>query len=256
MGLQAIIFDVDGTVAETADLHRSAFNLTFKEFELGWHWDREIFSQLTPVEFTLPKLRLFSLATQRTGQAHIPTHELLAKIAARKVQIFCRLVRDRPVRLRPGVARLMNEARHEGLALTAVSTSSRVETETLISEILGFPALGWFDGIHTSEDAGVPSAVKKLYRKALHDLGISGNRAVAIDDSETGCYAAAENGIKSIATPSLYTSSHLFESAELIVSDLGDPNAPYTKIKGGHLDHSFVSVSTLQKLNSPNSAAA
>ena len=256
MGLQALIFDVDGTVAETADLHRAAFNRAFEEHGLSWHWDREIYSQLTPIDFTLPKLRLFSVAAKRTGHTHVPTYECLARIAARKAQIFCRSVQSGAARLRPGVARLMNEARHEGISLAAVSTSTRAETEALISAILGFHALGWFSSLQVAENAGVPAAKRTLYRAALDDMGISGRRAVAIEYSEGGASAAANCGISVIATPGLYPSSNPFTHARLSVSDLGQPAEPFTVLKGDSKHHAFVSPALLRDISSPKAAAA
>ncbi len=256
MGLQAIIFDVDGTVAETADLHRAAFNRVFQEHGLSWHWDREIFSQLSPVEFSLPKLRLFSAATRRSGQGRAPCHSDLAKIAQRKAQIYCQLVRDGAAHLRPGVARLVQEALHEGLSLGAVSTSTRVETQTLLSATLGFQNLASFTSLKTAEDARVPAAERSLYQAVLEDFGIKGHRAIAIDDSARGAAAAAYNGIPALATPSMYTASNHFEHAALTLSDLGHPAEPFTVISGNAYGHTCVSPALLREIAEPKAAAA
>lgn len=256
MGLQALIFDVDGTVAETADLHRAAFNRAFDEHGIGWHWDREIYSNLMPVEFTLPKLRLFALATQRSGHGHVPNFELLAKIAARKARLFADAVREGAARLRPGVARLMVEAQHQGLTLAAVSTSSRAETEALLSATLGFSALGWFSSLKTSENASLPNDAHALYQAVLKDLAIEGCRAIAIDDSGSGAQAAAACGIIVVATPGIYTSSNRFEMAGLVVSDLGQPAEPFTVLKGNPKGHPCVSPAMLREIMSPSAAAA
>ncbi len=256
MGLQAIIFDVDGTVAETADLHRAAFNRAFQEHGLSWHWDREIYSQLTPVEFTIPKLRLFSIAARQSGTAQIANTELLAKIAARKAHIFCNLVREGAAQLRPGVARLMQEAQHEGIMLAAVCTSSRTEAQALLSATLGFHSLGWFTCLKTAEDAGLPPSERKLYQAVLDELGIKGRRAVAIDDSATGTTAAARCGLSVLATPSLYTASNPFDMAALTVSDLGHPADGFSVIKGETNQHGFVSPALLREIIAPKKAAA
>lgn len=256
MGIQALIFDVDGTVAETADLHRAAFNRAFDEHGLDWHWDREIYSQLTPIEFTLPKLRLFSIAAKRSGHAYSPNHEQLAKIAIRKAQLFCSALREADIRLRPGVARVLRESRHAGLSLAAVSTSTRVETQALLTATLGFHTMGWFTCLKTSEDAGIPANTKSLYRAVLNDLGIKGRRAVAIDDSEVGATAASHCGLNVIAAPSMYTASGNFGAAALTISDLGQPAEPFTLINGCAHGHGWVSPSLLRNIASPKAAAA
>jgi len=256
MGLQALIFDVDGTVAETADLHRAAFNEAFAELGIGWHWDRAIYSQLAPVAFDLPKLRLFALATRRVGAAHVPSATKLAAIASRKAQLYCKSVRQGAARLRPGVARLINEARFDGLSIAAVSTSSRAETEALISATLGFHSLGWFNNIQTSENAGAPSCIATLYRLSLGEMGISPDRAIAIGDSETSNSAAARSGLKTIVTPSLYTSSNRFIDAALVISDLGQPNQPFTVLRGETSGQGFVTPALLHQILAPKAAAA
>ncbi len=256
MGLQALIFDVDGAVAETADLHRAAFNRAFQEHGLGWHWDRAIFSQLMPVEFALPKLRLFAMAAQQAGQAPMPDQSALAGIAAAKARIYCRMAREGTALLRPGVARLLQEAHAEGILLAAVSTSTRAEAQTLLSATLGFHTMGWFVSLKTAEDAPAQARERALYRAVLDDLGIKGRRAVAIDDSATGALAASQCGISVIATPGLYTASNGFDMAALTLSDLGHPAEPFSVISGDSLGHSFVSPALLRAIISPSAAAA
>ena len=256
MGLQAIIFDVDGTVAETADFHRAAFNRAFAEHGLSWHWDREIFSQLAPVEFSLPKLRLFSVAMRRSGGGDVPSHSALSKITKRKAQIYCQMVREGAAHLRPGVARLMQEALHEGLSVGAVSTSSRTETQALLIATLGFHNMHWITSLRTAEDARVPAAERSLYKAVLDDFGILGRRAFAIDDSASGALGAARNGIPVLATPSMYTASNPFESATLTLSDLGQPAEPFTVISGEAYGHPYVSPALLRALSAQKSKAA
>jgi len=256
MGLQALIFDVDGTVAETADLHRAAFNRAFEAHGLSWHWDREIYSQLAPVEFSLPKLRLFSVASRRSGQGSVPNHADLAKIAALKSKIYCQMLREGAAHLRPGVTRLMKEALHEGLTLGAVSTSTRVETQALLTAILGFHNLSWISSLKTAEDATLNTAERSLYQGVLDELGIQGHRAIAIDDSASGAAAATKNGISVLATPSMYTSSNRFESAALTLSDLGQPAEPFTVISGSAHGHPYVCPALLREIALPKAAAA
>jgi beta-phosphoglucomutase-like phosphatase (HAD superfamily) len=256
MGLQAIIFDVDGTVAETADLHRAAFNRAFQQHGLAWHWDREIYSQLFPVEFTLPKLRLFAAAMRRSSNAQGPSHATLAGIAALKAQIYCRLLQKHGAPLRPGVVRLLKEARHEGVLLAAVSTSSRTETRALLGATLGFQALSWFSSLKTAEHATVPAAGRALYQAVLQDFGIEGHRAVAIEDSASGANAAINSGIPVLITPSLYTASTRFTAAALTVSDLGQPAEPFTVISGDPHGHVYACPALLRKISAPKAAAA
>ncbi len=256
MGIQALIFDVDGTVAETADLHRAAFNRAFQEQGLSWHWDRAIYSQLAPVEFSLAKLRLFAMAARQSGHSHAPAHTELAKIAALKTQFYCQMVRAGAAHLRPGVARLMQEAMHDGLALGAVSTSTRAETQTLLAAILGFHGMGWFSSLKTAENANVHRAERSLYQAVLEDLGIDGTRAIAVEDSASGAKAAQRCGLSVLVAPGMYTASNRFAPNTLIVSDLGQPAAPFSVISGDAGNHPYVSLALLREIAGPKAAAA
>ena len=46
MKLKGIIFDVDGTIADTEDIHRQAFNKAFSEFNIDLHWSKEKYHEL------------------------------------------------------------------------------------------------------------------------------------------------------------------------------------------------------------------
>jgi len=256
MELQAIIFDVDGTVAETADLHRAAFNRAFDEHGLSWHWDREIYSQLAPVEFSLAKLRLFAAATRQSGYQHGPSHTDIVKISTRKAQIFCQMAREGKARLRPGVARLMQESLHEGLLLGAVSTSSRAETHALLSATLGFQGIGWITSLKTAEDTPIDASKRPLFQSVLDDFAIQPHRAVAIDDSVKGANSAVRAGIAVLVTPSMYTASHRFEMASVTLSDLGHPTEPFTVINGETMGHTCVSPAMLRQIIGLKAAAA
>ena len=256
MGLQALIFDVDGTVAETADIHRVAFNRAFEAQGLGWHWDREIYSQLSPVEFTLPKLRLFSVASRRCGHGKVPDHAGLAKIAALKSKIYCQMLREGAAHLRPGVARLMKEALHEGLTLGAVSTSTRVETQALLTAVLGFENLSWITSLKTAGKVALHTAERSLYRAVLDDLGLEGHQAISRLLLRGPFWTRQRNGLPVLATPSMYTSSNQFESAALTLSDLGQPAEPFTAISGRAHGHAYVCPALLREIALPKAVAA
>ncbi len=256
MDIQAIIFDVDGTVAETADLHRAAYNRAFQEHGLSWHWDREIYSQLVPVEFTLSKLRLFASAVRQSGRGHAPSATELAQIAALKARAYCHLLRQGRARLRPGVARLMKEAQHAGMALGAVSTSTRAETQALLSVTLGFHGMGWFSSLKTAENANIYAPERSLYQAVLDDFCIDGARAVAIDDSASGAEGSARCGLSCVITPSLYTASNRFNPDALVLSDLGEPAAPFTEISGELDGYSYVTPTLIRAMARPKAAAA
>ncbi|MEQ1667561.1 MAG: HAD family hydrolase, partial [Sulfuriferula sp.] len=60
MTLQALIFDVDGTLADTErDGHRVAFNAAFREFGLDWNWDVALYGELLAVTGGKERMRYY-----------------------------------------------------------------------------------------------------------------------------------------------------------------------------------------------------
>nr|WP_272945758.1 HAD family hydrolase [Pseudooceanicola atlanticus] len=47
--MKALIFDVDGTLAETEEAHRAAFNRAFAAQGLDWHWNQATYGRLLAV---------------------------------------------------------------------------------------------------------------------------------------------------------------------------------------------------------------
>ncbi|MGO9592291.1 MAG: HAD hydrolase-like protein [Steroidobacteraceae bacterium] len=59
MNIKAIIFDVDGTLADTEDAHRIAFNKTFAENHLNWNWDVALYDKLLKVTGGKERIKYF-----------------------------------------------------------------------------------------------------------------------------------------------------------------------------------------------------
>ena len=57
--LKAVIFDVDGTLAETEEVHREAFNTVFEQVGLGWFWSSEEYCELLKVFGGKERIRHF-----------------------------------------------------------------------------------------------------------------------------------------------------------------------------------------------------
>ena len=57
MTLRALVFDVDGTLADTESLHLRAFNRAFEEAGFHWHWDDATYDRLLEVEGGLARIR-------------------------------------------------------------------------------------------------------------------------------------------------------------------------------------------------------
>jgi beta-phosphoglucomutase-like phosphatase (HAD superfamily) len=115
--LKALVFDVDGTLAETEELHRRAFNEAFEEAGIDWMWSRDLYREL--LSTTGGRERIFVYAERVGAEVDAPA------LHARKTRIYGEMVRSGVVNLRPGVVRLVERAKSERLALAIGTTTSR-----------------------------------------------------------------------------------------------------------------------------------
>ncbi len=214
---RAIIFDVDGTLAETEEAHRRAFNQAFAEAGLPWCW--------SPADYT-------ALLTTTGGRERIGRHAIetgttldataIAALHIRKNAIYADLVAQGQVLARPGIARLIGEARHHGIALAIATTTSRSNLTALLECVFAPDAPDWFAAIVTGEDVAAKKPAPDAYLAALSALGLTASDCVAIEDSRNGLDAARACGIATIVTPSLYTATESFPGAAMVCASLDD----------------------------------
>ncbi len=195
--MKALIFDIDGTLAETEELHRTAFNAAFVAFALGWHWDRETYRDLLTT--TGGKERIARYAHEMHAGA-VP----VALLHAEKTHLFAKRVRE-GIRLRPGIRELMAQARAEGLRLAAATTTSPENVEALCRAAFGQPAGEVFDVIVAGDMVAAKKPAPDVYLQALEELGVSPDEAIAFEDSRNGVRAARMAGVPVILSRGIYT---------------------------------------------------
>lgn len=245
----ALIFNADGTISETDEIHRRAFNLAFQDFDLGWHWSQSVYSRLINTLTNQAKIMSFVQSYRPEEAFKLDDGGLLKSVMERKNELYLDMIEAGSARLRPGVSRLIKEARVAGVKLAIVSLSSRRDFECVLQNHFGIGALSVFDAIITSEDIDVAQRprtnMSAIYSKVLHSLGVVAERTFAVEAREPGTEAARNLGLNVIATPGLYTSSSRFQAADLVLSDLGHPAAPFQIIRGRAGAHHFVSIEAL-----------
>jgi HAD superfamily hydrolase (TIGR01509 family) len=223
--LRAIIFDVDGTLADTErDGHRVAFNRTFAEAGLPWYWDVVRYGQLLAVAGGRERLLHF-IETSAPEIPHARRDALARELHQRKTAHYARRVEAGQVRLRPGVARLIGEAHAAGVMLAIATTTSRVNVDALLARTLPAEA-GWFQVIVTAEDAPSKKPDPQVYRRALARLSLPAEECVAIEDSAIGLRAALGAGISTLVTANDYSRDQDFTSALAVLDDLEQVDVP------------------------------
>lgn len=220
-GLRALIFDVDGTLADTERHgHRVAFNLAFQEAGVPVHLDELEYQQLLVVGGGRERLLYYFAQHPELVEAE-HTASLAAELHQRKTRIYTELVRGGAIPFRPGVERLLQEGRELGLRLAVATTSHPHAATALIESNLGGSAHAWFDPLLAGDAVARKKPDPSIYALALTQLNLPASACLVIEDSRNGLLAALGAGLGCIVTVNSYTRHEDFQGAALVVSDLG-----------------------------------
>ncbi|MGZ5042028.1 MAG: HAD-IA family hydrolase [Usitatibacter sp.] len=215
--LEALVFDVDGTVAETEDLHRRAFNLAFARHGIDIAWDAREYRRLLRIAGGKERIA-HSLAEHETPR---PRAEV-AEIHATKTRFYEMMLGAEGAPWRTGVRRVMLEARRQGLRLALATTTTEANLEPLFAPVLGAAWRSNFHAIVAGDAVARKKPAPDVYVEALRRLGAHASRAVAFEDSKAGVESARAAGLAVIATPSRWLSSDDLSEADLVLEHLGD----------------------------------
>lgn len=230
MKLRALIFDVDGTLAETEELHRISFNATFAEVGLDWEWDRAMYRDLLAVTGGKERIRYYIDSFDRSVDL---APERIRQIHERKTAIYTTRMAEGALAPRPGILRLIHEAREAGVKCAIATTTSRPNIDALLQSAFASDAVSWFDAIAAGDEVARKKPAPDVYTLALERLGLAPEECLAIEDSRNGLESARAAGLDCIITVSPYTDGQDFSAALRIVDHLGDHETPNAAVEGG-----------------------
>lgn len=244
MVLKAILFDVDGTLAETEMAHLAAFNRAFAAAGLPWEWSRKDYAELLSVTGGRERIEYF---VESRG-VPVPQGFDAAALHKHKTRIYNEGFGELGVPLRPGIERLINEARDAGVAIAVATTTSRPNVDSLLASTLGQDSIGWFATMACGEDVKAKKPSAEVYEVCLERLGIRPHEAIALEDSRNGLISALAAGIPTLITPSSFTQGQDFSGALSVLSNLGEPGAPFNWLAGERIDGPTLDLADLQGL--------
>lgn len=230
--IKALIFDQDGVIIDTErDGHRVAFNQTFKEFGFDFQWDVEKYHELLQVAGGKERMRHY-LHTEGFGVEIKPEEEdeLIKRMHKRKTAIFIELIESGKLPLRPGVRRLMKEAKDAGLILGICTTSNERAAHAIAYKILKDIE---FDFVLAGDVVSRKKPDPEIYNLALQRTGLKPEECIVIEDSRNGVLAAKAAGMHVVATTNVYTEKEDLSAADIIVTCLGDPDGEKGELKKG-----------------------
>ncbi len=222
--IDALLLDVDGTLAETEELHRVCFNRAFAEAGLPWFWSVEDYRRLLATTGGRERIFRFlaELEPERAAALEGPEDPFVRALHARKSELYAEGVRRGEIALCPGIPELLARAHGLGLVLAIATTTSRANVEALLDAHPEALPRAWFATLVCGEDTSRKKPDPEVYTKALERLGVAPGRALAVEDSRNGVLAAKAAGLAVVAIPSLYTLGDDFTGADRLLASAGE----------------------------------
>lgn len=215
----ALIFDVDGTLAETEELHRLAFNHAFVRHGLDWQWDRAVYKDLLRVTGGKERMRAYH---DRLRSARPLSDADIASLHRIKTAHYAELIETGCCPLRPGVAELLSAAKARGQRLAIATTTSHGNIDALLSRALGARWAADFDAVVAGDDVGHKKPAPDVYLEILARLKLDASDCIAIEDSANGLIAASRANIPVLITRSMFFRDDDFSAARFVLDDLSE----------------------------------
>jgi HAD superfamily hydrolase (TIGR01509 family) len=249
--LKALIFDVDGTLADTErDGHRVAFNLAFADAGLDWDWTIDIYEDLLTVTGGKERMKFFldKYKPEFAEPEDLATY--IADMHKAKTAHYTELLSKGEIPLRPGVERLLNEARDKGYRLAISTTTTPANVEALLTHTLGKESMDWFEVIAAGDIVPAKKPAPDIYDWALEKMNLKAEECIAFEDSRNGVLSSLAADLKTIITINDYTKDHDFSGAAIVLDQYGEAGSPFTVIEGDAHGFDYMNIDMVKALHS------
>ncbi len=222
MALKAIIFDVDGTLADTEDGHRKSFNKAFAENGLDWNWDVALYDKLLKVTGGKERIKYF-VSDFLPDFSKPADYEVFVKnLHVVKTGHYTAMLREGAIPLRPGIKQLIGDARKAGITLAIATTTSPENVSALLEVGLGKDWESYFAANGCGDIVPLKKPAPDIYNWVLNELKLAPSDCIALEDSYNGLRSALAAGIKTYITTNPYTHKQDFTGAAAVFDDLSD----------------------------------
>eukprot|EP00210_Caulerpa_lentillifera_P009070 g8655.t1 len=235
--LDALVLDCDGVIVESENLHRVAYNDSFKEFNVLINgdlvdWSEEFYDEFqNKVGGGKPKMRWYFRhhGWPTTSRFLTPPEDpesqeaLIDELQSWKSSRYRELIGSGEIEPRPGILRLIKEAREKGLKVAVCSASTKPSVVFVLENLLGDEIFSSLDCFLAGDDVKEKKPNPLIYKTAAERLGLAPRNCLVIEDSAIGVEAALGAGMRCIVTYTRSSKSQSFQGAELIVPNLENP---------------------------------
>jgi HAD superfamily hydrolase (TIGR01509 family) len=246
--LRALIFDVDGTLADTEELHRQAFNSAFRELDIPCEWSAVEYKRLLEISGGKERIAQYAESLELGSAERKAMLNSASVIHSTKTRIYKELIERGKLPFRPGVKRLLEEARAAGLKLAIATTTTLDNVQALIDSAWGRNRIGWFDAVGAGDLVERKKPAPDIYEQVLSTLRVPADECIAFEDSVNGLRAARAAGLVTVVTPTKWNFDQNFDGAQLVLPHFGDTGFPFDAETTRRVGASMIGLPELQKL--------
>jgi len=224
MNINAIIFDVDGTLADTEEAHRQSFNRAFLESNLSWNWDVPLYNKLLKVTGGKERIKYYVETFMPMFQKPEKYDDFVKNLHILKTTHYTNMLKSGLIPFRPNIKRLIADAKKSGIRLAIATTTSPENVTALLEQEYGKEYEAIFEVIGSGDIVPQKKPAPDIYTWVLEKMNLNAANCIALEDSENGLKSGVAAGIKTFITTNQYTHKQDFTGAAAIFEDLSNHN--------------------------------
>ncbi|VFQ82059.1 unnamed protein product [Cuscuta campestris] len=238
--LDALIFDCDGVILESEHLHRRAYNDAFSHFNVRCpssgssqplNWDVDFYDDLqNRIGGGKPKMRWYfmergwptSTIFENPPKGEADRSKLIDTLQDWKSERYQQIIQSGNVEPRPGVLRLMDEAKAAGKKLAVCSAATKSSVILTLEYLIGTDRFHGLNCFLAGDDVKEKKPDPSIYIAAAKRLGVSERNCLVVEDGVIGLQAATSAGMSCVITYTSSTANQDFKEALAKYPDLSD----------------------------------